>query len=68
MVPQYMGNLEKIVFTSNQDLLSQILLWKRFIDDILMLFRGTKSECEDLVNWLNSLMPGVIKLKFAIPV
>ena len=59
-----MGNFENIVFTSNQNLLSQILLWKRFIDDILMLFRGTKSECEDLVNWLNSLMPGVIKLKF----
>ena len=29
-----------------------------------MLFRGTKRECELLVSWLNSLMPGVIKLKF----
>ena len=29
-----------------------------------MLFRGSKSECQELVDWLNSLMPRVIKLKF----
>jgi hypothetical protein len=59
-----MGNFEKVVFESNQDLLRRIILWKRFIDDIFMLFKGTKSDCEKLVNWLNSLMPGVVKLKF----
>ena len=59
-----MGNFEKVVFSSGQDLLKKIIIWKRFIDDILMLFRGSKLECETLVNWLNSLMPGVIKLKY----
>ena len=28
-----------------------------------MLFRGSKQECQELVNWLNSLHPGVIKFK-----
>jgi hypothetical protein len=40
------------------------MLWNRFIDDILMLFRGSQSECRAMVNWLNSLMPGFVKLKF----
>ena len=39
------------------------MIWKRFIDDVLLLFRGTKDECDALVHWLNNLMPGVIKFK-----
>ena len=59
-----MGNYEKLVFGSNQNMLKKIILWKRFIDDIFMLFKGSKAECEELVEWLNSLMPGVMKFKF----
>ena len=59
-----MGKFEETLFNSDQDLLDRILLWKRYIDDVLMLFRGSKSECESLVNWLNSLLPGVVKFKF----
>ena len=29
-----------------------------------MLLRGSKEDCEELVNWLNSLHPGVIKFKY----
>jgi hypothetical protein len=29
-----------------------------------MLFAGSHEECEQLVDWLNSLMPGVVKFKF----
>ena len=29
-----------------------------------MLFNWSEQDCQDLVNWLNSLMPGVIKFKF----
>ena len=29
-----------------------------------MFFKGTKEDCESLVVWLNSLMPGVVKFKF----
>ena len=39
-----MGNYENIVFGSNQDMLKKIMLWKRFIDDILTLFKGSKSR------------------------
>ena len=59
-----MGKYESIAFNSDFELLDRILLWKRFIDDVLMLFKGTEEECEKLVNWLNSLLPGEIKFKF----
>ena len=59
-----MGKFEKELFGQNTSLLNKVMLWKRFIDDILMLFKGTQSECENLVNWLNSLHPGVIKFKY----
>ena len=58
------GKYEEMLFSSDQALLQKILLWKRFIDDVLMLFRGTKEECQNLVTWLNSLVPGTIKFKF----
>ena len=35
-----------------------------FIDDVFMIFRGCEDECKQLVDWLNNLMPGVIKFKF----
>ena len=59
-----MGKFEKVAFNSDFELLDKILLWKRFIDDVIMLFKGTLAECETLVAWLNSLMPEVVKFKF----
>ena len=29
-----------------------------------MLFWGKKADCEDLVSWLKSIMPGTVKFKF----
>ena len=58
------GKFEKIAFNSNHELLDLILLWKRYIDDVFMLFNGSKEQCKELVDWLNTLMPGVIKFKF----
>ena len=40
-----------------------IVIWKRFIDDIFLLFRGSEEMCNQLVDWLNNIMPGIIKLK-----
>ena len=41
-----MGEYENTVFNTEseeeQQLLDMIILWKRFIDDILMLFKGFK--------------------------
>ena len=64
-----LGKFEELVFNTRQDLMKQdlvnrIVKWKRFIDDFLMLFRGSKDQCEELVNWLNSLMPGIVKFKY----
>ena len=41
-----------------------IKLWKRYIDDILVLFKGSKEDFDEMVYWLNSIMPGVVKFKF----
>jgi hypothetical protein len=51
-----LGKYEQTLFSSNQPLLEKILLWKRFIDDVLMLFAGTYEECEQLVNWMASFL------------
>ena len=56
-----MGEFEKQAFSSPQPLLDQILLWKRYIDDVFGLFKGSKEEFDNLVTWLNSLQPGVVK-------
>ena len=61
-----MGKFEDQVFntmTEERRFIELILFWKRFIDDILLLFKGTEAECDNLVSWLNSIIPGLIKLK-----
>ena len=58
------GEYEKEVFKDDSpQIVESINFWKRFIDDIFLLFKGSKELCEQLVNYLNSIMPGVIKLK-----
>ena len=59
-----MGKFEKIVFDSNVDLVHLILEWKRFIDDVFMLFKGSNEQCAKLVTWLNSIMPREIKFTY----
>ena len=58
------GKFEELAFNSSQDFVDLILLWKRFIDDVFMLFKGSHDECHELVTWLNSLMPGIVKFTY----
>ena len=58
-----MGEFEDIAFGSNNQLLDLVLFWKRFIDDVLGLFKGSEEEFNELVDWLNSIMEGVVKFK-----
>ena len=62
-----MGDFEEEAFKKIGDdegeLLNFILLWKRFIDDIFLLFKGSRAECDRLTDKLNNVMPGIIKLK-----
>ena len=58
------GKFEEIMFKSNHEFLEKIIAWKRFIDDVLMLFKGSENQCKQFVNWMNSLIPGVIKFKY----
>ena len=59
-----LGKFEDVVFNSQKDFLKMIKLWKRYIDDILVLFKGSREDFEEMVSWLNSIMPGVVKFKF----
>lgn len=34
-------------------------LWKRFIDDIFMIWKGTRQELDDFILWLNSQNPSL---------
>ena len=43
--------------------LQHILLWKRFIDDIFFLWRGTKASLDAFIEYANTLHP-TIKLTF----
>ena len=68
MAPPYaclgMGEFEKRAFNSENEGLKSVLFWKRFIDDIWTLFKGSREEAETFVNFLNSLIPGVIKFTY----
>ena len=55
------GDFEEKFFSSENDLVKMILLWKRYIDDVFALLKGEEEDCKNLVDFLNTLMPGVIK-------
>ena len=61
-----MGKLSEIVqiFSSENKHLEKLLMWKRFIDDIWSLFKGSEEEAKVFVNWLNNLLLGIIKFIF----
>ena len=55
------GDFEEKFFSSENDLVKMILLWKRYIDDVFAILKGEEEDCKNLVDFLNTLMPGVIK-------
>ena len=59
------GDYETEVFKEGcPEIINLIEFWKRFIDDIFILFNGSEEMCAELVRHLNSIMPGTIKLKY----
>ena len=53
--------MNTIFFSSENDLVEMIVLWKRYIDDVFGLIKGKEEDCRRLVDFLNTLLPGVIK-------
>jgi len=71
MAPPYaclgMGDFEKECFkapTFIDTFQHKLQFWRRFIDDILTLFRGNEEEAKQFVDFLNSLFPGIIEFTF----
>ncbi|KAJ1144808.1 hypothetical protein NDU88_011103 [Pleurodeles waltl] len=54
----YMDHFEKeMVLTDDNPFFDNIKLWKRYIDDIFLIWKGTKEEAITFVTWLNALYP-----------
>ena len=57
--------MSKQIFSSDHGLVGIISMWKRFIDDIFTLIKGPEESCKELVNHLNTLMPGVVTFTYS---
>ncbi|KAJ1155024.1 hypothetical protein NDU88_007760 [Pleurodeles waltl] len=54
----YVDHFEKeMVLTKENPYVNHIRLWKRYIDDILIIWKGTKEEATTFITWLNTLNP-----------
>ncbi|KAJ1177455.1 hypothetical protein NDU88_002710 [Pleurodeles waltl] len=54
----YMDHFEKeMVLTEDNPFFDNIKIWKRYIDDIFLIRKGTKEEATAFVTWLNALNP-----------
>ncbi|KAJ1204518.1 hypothetical protein NDU88_008295 [Pleurodeles waltl] len=47
----------QVVNHDDNPFFQQIKLWKRYIDDILLVWTGTRDEAMNFVNWLNTANP-----------
>ena len=46
-------------FEKNHPLLSHIVYWHRYVDDVLCLWSGTTDDATDLISFLNSLYASI---------
>ncbi|KAJ1143227.1 hypothetical protein NDU88_009538 [Pleurodeles waltl] len=54
----YVDHFEKeMVLTEENPYFNHIRLWKRYIDDIMIIWRGTREEATIFITWLNTLNP-----------
>ena len=56
----FMGKLEKLMLSRCPEALTKFLhTWKRFIDDILLIWTGTEEEFQLFFNFLNTFHPTI---------
>ncbi|KAJ1165186.1 hypothetical protein NDU88_005615 [Pleurodeles waltl] len=54
----YVDHFEKeMVLTEDNPYVNHIKLWKRYVDDILIIWKGTREEATTFITWLNTLNP-----------
>jgi hypothetical protein len=51
----YMDEFEKILFQSNNNLLSCVSGYFRYVDDILCIWTGTKRQLDNFLKFINSI-------------
>ena len=56
-----MGKKERIILATKTHHIDKLYkkVWRRFIDDIFVLFQGTESELNEFMELLNSLFPSI---------
>uniref|UniRef100_A0A8D8XCL7 Reverse transcriptase domain-containing protein n=1 Tax=Cacopsylla melanoneura TaxID=428564 RepID=A0A8D8XCL7_9HEMI len=61
----YMDDFEQQLFCENPPILQNILIYKRYVDDIFILWTGDTSEVQDLLHHVNQLRENI---KFEIEI
>lgn len=56
----FINNLECKFFKENPQIVSKIIYYKRYVDDIIILFDGTVEEIEDFAKQMNKMHPNII--------
>lgn len=52
----YMASFEEEhIFKDGNPYHNNLITWKRYIDDILILWRGDRNECDSFLEWVNNL-------------
>lgn len=51
----FMNDLEMNIFNSKSPLLNNVLLWKRYVDDIFCIWTGSERQLDTFLKFLNSL-------------
>lgn len=51
----YMDYIENIIFNSKQNILKNIILWKRYVDDIFCIWSGNTDLLKVFLNFINNI-------------
>ena len=59
MVDIFLNSIENGIFNSSNNLVNNVAYWFRHVDDILCLWRGTKTELHNSLTFLKSHHPNI---------
>lgn len=54
-----MDRMESEIFNSNHPLLTHIILWRRYVDDVICIWNGTHKLIQQFLDFINSLYPSI---------
>ena len=61
----FIHNIEEKHILNNNKYTNKIIYWYRYVDDILLLYKGNKRQIENFYKYINTIHP---KLKFTLEI